>query len=76
MTQPTVPRRRVQVDYLVDDTVCRDVLFVTGRVGVKIHKDRRGYVKTGDRLSFYAQVERIRVQRVADDHDEAEADMA
>jgi hypothetical protein len=68
--------RRVQVDYLVDDTMCRDVQFaVDDRVNTKIQTGGRGYVKIAGQVTLYARVERIRVGHVDADHVEDEADM-
>lgn len=67
--------KRVQVDYVVDDTMCRDVLLVAdGRVNTKILPGGRGYVKTNKHSALYARVDRIRVSDVEADHGE-EADM-
>jgi hypothetical protein len=51
-------RQRVQIDYLMDETICSDRL--KGKwVNAKIHKDRRGYVKVPGEMRIYARAERI-----------------
>lgn len=59
--------RKVQVTYILDDTVCQDVEYTDGPVNVKIHrKTGAGYVKLGGQRSFYRRIERIRVTEVAE----------
>jgi hypothetical protein len=66
--------RRIQVDYPVDGTMCRDVLYTEQRVSATVHPDGRGMVKFAGHVSLYSRVVRIRITDV--DEAGAELDMS
>lgn len=63
--------KRVQVDYLADDTMTQDVDYGK-RARYKVHPDGRGHVRLDGQLTVYAQVVRIRVTDVDEPGDQAD----